>query len=117
MSHPPIPPNCTLKSYKWTSVPGRVTALLPFDGGHPHIDSVDGPACRLVIAAVARCAWLDEADRIRANIIASVSLPEEVVDEMLACNPEAFPCAADEIRKARANAEAWRVWGVAKATQ
>lgn len=75
--HPPVPPNCPWfdtdrDGSNWFMYPGQETGM-----GMHEVVWLDGPMCaghhrdvvlrdfRPIIAAVARCAWLDEIERLR----------------------------------------------------
>lgn len=70
MSHPPIPPNCQFFSRSSDS---------PWHFNMPHTDGsnemisislAEGYSrIRAIIACVARCAWLDEARRVRSSLM------------------------------------------------
>ena len=86
MDHPPIPPNCK-----------------HFDSGvHPYfildcgdeICLITTARWRPIVAAVARCAWLDEAERIKKEFWTK--------DNVKIC---------PEYNDAIINSEAWAAWG------
>ena len=107
MKHPPIPPNCPWfdtdrDGANWFMYPGQETGM-----GMHEVVWLDGPMCvghhrdvilrdfRPIIAAVARCAWLDEAFGTS--------------DKVGLC----FSSKADECMRGRAairNADAWAKW-------
>jgi hypothetical protein len=67
-------------------------------------------AChRRIIAAVARCAWLDEAERFREK-------SNEIVAESIPCFPSGgeYGETLQSIQGCINNANAWKAWGEAK---
>jgi hypothetical protein len=107
MSHPPIPLNCPYFKYEpdgkyffnqqpqWVfGIPSKGESEVFFTWW-VFVDHL-----RPLIAAVARCAWLDQASRIEGlNTSATMSFYDGMV--------------ATESRDiAIENAEAWRIWGV-----
>ena len=86
MSHPPIPPNCpNFKRH------GELFILQPARCDHTHVcvGTEDPPSAWIpVIAAVARCFWMDEAERLNTRCIAY---------------------------QAHENAKAWAKWGKGEA--
>ena len=78
MTHPPIP-----SSTEWFFQ-------------HHTIDGKESIYQRKIISAVARCAWLDEAERLRHDKV-WLSDPWDM-----------------RTGRARENAEAWREWGETK---
>lgn len=88
--HPPIPPNNSF--FK--------KGCFRFDGKWLIIDDVSLRSMkRPIIAAVARCAWLDEA----------MKWAKCPVNDC-----KNFDSIAEYKADAESNAEAWRVWGLAK---
>jgi hypothetical protein len=109
MNHPPIPPNCDyfkLECDEWTfGLPGVTTNVVPESNSAK--DEHFARRLRPVIACVARCAWLDESERIievRRNM--PNGEPYEYCRKAKALKEEAY--------KASDNAEAWRKWGGGK---
>lgn len=86
-SHPKLPPNCDLLG-EWDN---GTMYLVP---GDTWLTS-ERKEWRLVIAAVARCAWLDEG---RAYDLGQ--------------RGQSNTCTMLASQECRANAEAWRVWGI-----
>lgn len=72
-AHPPIPPNCELFYVDSGATCFQVISLRskfkrPFKINTPERVQAIPPNWRLVIAAVARCAWLDERERRSLNV-------------------------------------------------
>jgi hypothetical protein len=105
MKLPPIPPNCPYFEQHandggevvWWFISGYLQKTSHACGakGDP-IETYDDKHERGIVAAVARCAWLDEAKRLQM-------LP----DYSYLSNRQRIPGWS----AAHANAEAWRLWG------
>jgi len=100
--HPPIPPNCD--SFE------DCGGLWVFKFSFRHsvfiyeVDSKSWKYGRRIIAAVARCAWMDEADRLRAGFFDRY----HCVTSDVRCEWEIMKAGVD---KALANERAWMRWG------
>ena len=101
MTHPPIPPNCPLfvaGAFELFDGDGCIFMVLldwplPEDTVTKRQNQHELEIYRPIIAAVARCAWLDEAERLRHDKV-WLSDPWDM-----------------RTGRARENAEAWREWG------
>lgn len=98
MEHPPIPPNCPY----FRDSDGWHLLILISAGEERWFDLSDmnGPLAiiwRPVIAAVARCAWLDVHEEARNNNWACEWTHNE---------------RGELISKYQVNTESWRVWGL-----
>lgn len=119
MTHPPIPPNCPhFETFRGEAC--FITGLLDSDLSHScdfwRLDGVylgmeEYARFRLVIAAVARCAWLDERERRSMNVKEFEAQYKGDI-EALKKNGEVYWLQqgwwADEGNK---NAELWARWG------
>lgn len=123
--HPPIPPNCRYfeRAYdlwgfrnSWEqdwSANHSILVLLTEDN-QKHWVTQYGTAnlqtWRPIIAAVARCAWLDEHKRVNAEWeMFGISVRSGAIDNKgSAAKMEAYYQAYEASLE---NAEAWRVWG------
>ena len=124
-THPPIPPNC-----KWFSEVNRDHWHFSFDW-HPALDGTlvfdlkqmtlfqqtrpvhyvvpIEPKFLYMIASIARCAWLDEAQRLA---IVYESKHGEFDTDYGYVDRDAWLChKCDNYEAACHNAEAWRLWG------
>ena len=108
--HPAIPPNCPyFESHANLGIPSQWRFV-----ARPAVDMfVDkaSPMFRPIIAAVARCAWLDECIRLDA-ILGDVCNSNCEAD-----NPADIVSTSSirhALQKTKINAEAWRIWGLAK---
>ena len=96
-SHPPIPPNC-----EYFGVNDAFGMCFVYQTRTPdlctHWWPLDWELCDLrnVIAAVARCAWMDEGSRI-------ANLSDVEQSKIVAWHKEIQVC--------ELHAEAWRIWG------
>lgn len=100
MSHPPIPPGC-----EFFMDGGFIAPSALFRHEHT-ICRIEGdldrnPRWRKLIAAVARCAWMDEAERL-----------QELMREIKAkIGVSQFQELDDAHTRAMQNAAAWAEWG------
>ena len=105
MSHPPIPPNCRWffhADFPYAQIKRKLVFLYERDDEAFPLDDVPD-SMKYIIAAVARCAWLDEHDRI---IKETNALPDAEKWERV--NSPDFRFGLLTIEE---NAKAWGKWG------
>lgn len=103
MIHPPIPPNIDVQQVLASMILGDYT----LDDALWMMDKCD----KYFFACVARCAWLDEEERLR--------LPGDILwhETKIRCDMEVqfiwdnYKQTRDGAIAARRNAEEWREWG------
>jgi hypothetical protein len=112
MTHPPIPPNCKY----FEEVEGECQFHIrfsKFEYTNPDSQFIfciledAGPMERPIIAAVARCAWLDEAEKFNAEFYNLCDLEDgnqEQLERGLHLDDVLIP-------GAYGNAKAWAEWG------
>lgn len=99
---PPIPPNCPyfeVEAFEAHDL-NRVYFVLPHGAGQWRVGFPE-PERNRIIAAVARCAWLDEAERLRRLWRVKA----------LEGNVQAADSAESNARGADKAAELWKKWG------
>lgn len=102
MSHPPIPPNCPYFGVMDESGEDAFQCSYMELWGLESPVMMDSKFWPPIIAAVARCAWLDEEAKL-----------EDALDRIKAPYPEPWDSVPTwrERNAVHDNAEAWRVWG------
>ena len=116
-THPPIPTNCGL-FLQMDIGPDKGRWFMRHEWSTVALDSAEGTA-RTIIAAVARCAWLDEKERryIESKLVTypeGSRFLEEVFDakgaewERLHAEMDRL---CDWVDEAGNNAHAWKAWG------
>ncbi len=106
MSHPPIPPNCEHLREAGDSVllcaGGKIIGSIQDFNARPQ-------ALRPIVAAVARCAWLDERDR-NAKLCDDTYVDSEHPCYGLSQSAE-HEAAWEATKTCAKNAKAWKEWG------